>query len=316
MALLLRDCKCRPTAIPNIVLKKSAFEGELPSANGYISSTEVDSSWRDRMKPIVILDSTFTIRLRFRMLAEKAGFVVLESASPQHMSMMLNIHEEIGLIVTEIEFPQMDGLMVLKQIRTRRSEIPVLVLTADNRRASFVKALHLGASDYVLKPFEGEYLIQRVTDLMNASRETSFQPHAEKERLPALSMDFSEYLNKELAKAQRGQYELTVMVSRITSANGNAGMPAGFDELHQRFSAVLHDTDMLMCVDDSSFWGLLPFCGMDRREQLHFRIKDAFEMYRQASGDRLSLRMLCRFYTYPQEIRSSGELMTRLRRDS
>lgn len=70
--------------------------------------------------------------------------------------------EEISLVVSDIQMDGMDGISLLKKIKTYRSEIPVILMTAYGTIQQAVDALHTGATDYLVKPFEPEVLVNRV----------------------------------------------------------------------------------------------------------------------------------------------------------
>lgn len=67
----------------------------------------------------------------------------------------------LSLVVLDLMLPGMAGIDILRDFRTR-SEIPVLVLSARDETGQKVKALQLGADDYLTKPFWPEELIERV----------------------------------------------------------------------------------------------------------------------------------------------------------
>jgi len=69
--------------------------------------------------------------------------------------------EPFSLLVLDLMLPGAHGLDVLKHLR-RGSDVPVLVLSARNDTADKVRALELGADDYVTKPFWPEELVARV----------------------------------------------------------------------------------------------------------------------------------------------------------
>ncbi|MEM9461444.1 MAG: response regulator transcription factor [Myxococcota bacterium] len=68
---------------------------------------------------------------------------------------------DVDLVVLDLMLPGVAGLDVLKALRAS-SEVPVLVLSARNDTADKVRALRLGADDYMTKPFWPEELIERV----------------------------------------------------------------------------------------------------------------------------------------------------------
>ena len=66
------------------------------------------------------------------------------------------------LIVLDVMMPKMSGLDVCKQLRAKRPEIPIIMLTARGQEVDKVVGLELGADDYVTKPFSIRELMARV----------------------------------------------------------------------------------------------------------------------------------------------------------
>jgi two-component system response regulator TctD len=74
--------------------------------------------------------------------------------------------QDYALVVLDLTLPGMDGLEVLKRLRARRQQVPVLVLTARGEVAERVRGLELGADDYLTKPFALAELEARVKTLL------------------------------------------------------------------------------------------------------------------------------------------------------
>lgn len=69
-------------------------------------------------------------------------------------------------VILDVMLPEMDGWAVLSQLRQRKVEAPVLLLTARDGVEDRVRGLNLGADDYLIKPFEWDELLARVRALI------------------------------------------------------------------------------------------------------------------------------------------------------
>lgn len=70
--------------------------------------------------------------------------------------------EPVGLLLSDLQMAPMDGHTLLKKAKAMMPDLPVVMMTAYGTVQSAVEAMHQGASDYLLKPFEADELLQRV----------------------------------------------------------------------------------------------------------------------------------------------------------
>ena len=80
---------------------------------------------------------------------------------------------EVDLVLLDIMLPEINGLEVLRRIR-RRSDIPVIMLTARDAVMDKVSGLDAGADDYITKPFSIEVLITKINALLRRSYDYTF----------------------------------------------------------------------------------------------------------------------------------------------
>jgi two-component system copper resistance phosphate regulon response regulator CusR len=76
---------------------------------------------------------------------------------------------DFDLVVLDLNLPRLDGVAVLRFLRTRKPSMPILVLTGRNRVEDRVQCLDLGADDYLGKPFSFTELSARIRALMRRS---------------------------------------------------------------------------------------------------------------------------------------------------
>ncbi len=92
------------------------------------------------------------------------GFAVDASADGEE-GLWYARSNEYDAIVLDIMLPSLDGLTILKRLRTAGSKTPILLLTAKDTVSDRVTGLDLGADDYLIKPFAFEELLARLRAL-------------------------------------------------------------------------------------------------------------------------------------------------------
>lgn len=115
------------------------------------------------MRILVAEDERDLNRLIVRTL-EKAGYGVDACLDGKDALYYLE-HTEYDAAVLDIMMPEMDGLEVLRRIRSRGKELPVMFLTARDSIADRVNGLDSGADDYLVKPFDFDELLARIRSM-------------------------------------------------------------------------------------------------------------------------------------------------------
>ena len=95
----------------------------------------------------------------------KSGYAVDVMTDGESANQLLG-YQEYDVIVLDLGLPKLNGFEVLKRLRARGNNTPVLILTALEDTQSRVKGLDLGADDYLAKPFELAELEARVRALI------------------------------------------------------------------------------------------------------------------------------------------------------
>ncbi len=120
------------------------------------------------MKILVVEDEKKIASFIGRGLVE-AGFEV-EVCHDGDEGFRLALEHRFDAVVLDIMLPGRDGLSILKQLRTRRNAVPVILVTARGELDERVEGLQLGADDYLTKPFFVEELIARLHAVTRRSR--------------------------------------------------------------------------------------------------------------------------------------------------
>lgn len=78
-------------------------------------------------------------------------------------------HKQIELVISDIDMPILNGLTLLKVIKSKWPEIPVIMLTGKDDKETIKEALKLGANDYLEKPIIHENVINSIKDVLHSS---------------------------------------------------------------------------------------------------------------------------------------------------
>ena len=109
---------------------------------------------------VLAIDDEPPIRKLLRMGLATQGYEILEA--PSGKVALEKLAEGPALIILDLGLPDIDGHELLRTIRSRNESIPIVVLSSRGDEAGKVKALDLGADDYITKPFGMEELLARL----------------------------------------------------------------------------------------------------------------------------------------------------------
>jgi len=164
------------------------------------------------MNVLVIEDDIRIANLVDRALTEDGHSIVVSANGREGAEMLLSGRFDAALLDI-LRLPEMDGFEVLRQVRTRHSKTPILVLTAVDAVPKIVEAFDLGADDYLVKPFILEILLARVGAI--ARRIASSEPTVNK--VGDVALDRSRRIavrnGKEIALTRK-QFELLETLMR------------------------------------------------------------------------------------------------------
>ncbi len=76
--------------------------------------------------------------------------------------------KRVGLILSDINMPNMDGIQLLGEIKAQEElkKVPVIMVTTEGSQARVMEAVQLGASGYVRKPFTAEQIKEKLTGIV------------------------------------------------------------------------------------------------------------------------------------------------------
>jgi two-component system KDP operon response regulator KdpE len=109
---------------------------------------------------VLVVDDEPPIRKLLRMGLSTQGYEILDAPSGRVALELLA--QKPDLVILDLGLPDLEGLVLLRQIRERNESVPIVVLSSRGEEAAKVQALDLGADDYVTKPFGMDELLARI----------------------------------------------------------------------------------------------------------------------------------------------------------
>ncbi|MDD5566927.1 MAG: response regulator transcription factor [Patescibacteria group bacterium] len=121
---------------------------------------------------ILVVEDEESIREVIKKYLQLAGFDVLEAASGEVA--LLKFNDSVDLVILDLNLPNRDGLEVCRGLR-KKSQVPIIMVTARTDELDELKGLGLGADDYIKKPFSPKVLVARIKSMLRRSKFASDQ---------------------------------------------------------------------------------------------------------------------------------------------
>jgi two-component system chemotaxis response regulator CheY len=116
---------------------------------------------------IMIVDDCQTTRKLLGHYLKSRGYSVIFAENGLDALEKLGA-DKVNLIMTDLNMPYMDGIELIKAIKSdpNLSDIPVLMVTTENDTSEKERALHFGADGYVVKPVTGEIIAENIKTIL------------------------------------------------------------------------------------------------------------------------------------------------------
>lgn len=122
-----------------------------------------------RTKTILIADDSATMRAMLVSIVEGLGDYQIVEASSGFEALRLLPRDQVDLIMTDINMPDINGLELISYLRANPNykNIPVFIISTEGSAKDIEKGKQLGADEYVVKPFSPETLQQLIIKYLN-----------------------------------------------------------------------------------------------------------------------------------------------------
>jgi diguanylate cyclase (GGDEF)-like protein len=239
---------------------------------------------------ILVVDDSEVVRVMVSAMLRDAGYTVSEAENGQRAIDLL-AREEFDVVITDLRMPEKDGFEVLEAVRRRSLHTEVIILTGTHAQdvSCAVRALRLGAHDFLTKPPAGPLeVIVTVDRALEKKRlkESNLRLLREMEglsRTDALTgiwnrRAFEETMRREVLRAQRYDLPLSMLlldIDHFKAVNDVHGHQMGDEVLKwfaQQASRVLREGDTLHRYGGEEFAVLLPHIDLGRAQLVADRV--------------------------------------------
>jgi two-component system, OmpR family, KDP operon response regulator KdpE len=175
---------------------------------------------------ILVVDDDPIIRRIITHQLRQAGYETLSAVDGE--TGLRQFHEEKpALVILDVNMPKMDGWTTCQRIR-EISDVPIIMLTAEDDESDIVRGLDIGADDYVIKPFKPKELLARVRASLRRGGDWSSSQDTFTYHDSYLSVDLTERrvsVKDEPVKLSRTEFNL------LAQLVANPGKVMSFEDL-------------------------------------------------------------------------------------
>jgi CheY-like chemotaxis protein len=115
---------------------------------------------------LVVEDDAMSYKFLEIVLSKKTGINIVWAIDGQQALEYCKIYKHIDIVLTDLQLPVIDGRELIKQIKSRNPDIPIIVQSANTLHDEMEKCTRLGCDAYLTKPIDSELLIKQIEALL------------------------------------------------------------------------------------------------------------------------------------------------------
>jgi len=118
---------------------------------------------------LLVVDDSSTMRRIIKNTLSRLGYdEVLEGEDGLQGWNALNENNDVGMLITDWNMPEMNGLELVKKVRAdaRFVDLPIIMVTTEGGKAEVITALKAGVNNYIVKPFTPQVLKEKLAAVL------------------------------------------------------------------------------------------------------------------------------------------------------
>ncbi len=219
----------------------------------------------EKQKILIVDDEHSVCSVLSRRLATEGYLCTVARTGREALDQLYK--DEFSLIITDIKMPGMDGIELLRNVRTSNPNVPVIIMTGFSEIQTAVEAMRMGAHDIVMKPFDLDLLAFTVRKALEKKRlEEEIETYHK--NVESLVKKRASNLQDALARVKEAHVDSVMALTgaidakdpftrghsaRVRRMSLEMGLEMGFDEQRLEgliFGALLHDIGMIGIRDE------------------------------------------------------------------
>ncbi|ABK61857.1 chemotaxis response regulator, putative [Clostridium novyi NT] len=238
-------------------------------------------------------------------------------------STLQKLNNNAELIITDVNLGKESGIDIIKRIKEKGIKCPILILTSENKKKTFIEGIKAGATDYILRPFEGKFLLKRIVkDIEKNNKDSkivkksskSIVDNSKKEE----SVDFNKYLSEKVYKSKKNFNEFSLVMLTIFKAVDEFTQEVQREyndltkKIYPKLKELFSDAEIFTKYGEQSFVGVFKELKPIKEQDLTNKIKKIFNDEKKLSKTHDKYFLECAFAKYPQEGQNKNELLEKV----
>lgn len=227
-----------------------------------MSPVEFDLNEKERQAKILIVDDNPSNVILLKKILAFSGYVNIETTTDSRD--VINIYKEFrpDLILLDLEMPHLDGFKILEDLNSLKQEdyLSVMIITSQSDKENRLKALKMGAKDYINKPFDHAEILMRIKNMLEIRvlhNQANIQNHVLEEKVQQRTSELRdlqlELIQRLLRAAEFRDNDTGSHIKRIgqycSALAKEAGLSNKFCDLIEH-AAMMHDIGKIAIPDE------------------------------------------------------------------
>ena len=277
------------------------------------------------MGNIIIVDNKAYIRNKIKELLLEYKINVYEAVSYMQLSTILaQLNYDVDLIILEINLGNESGLEIISKLKSKGINIPILILTTENRKKQFVKGMKAGVIDYMLKPFNDKEIVERIIENVQEGKfKLAHRKAISEGKKVSLSSIKSAVTNSSAQEVNKEESKISiVMITFFKQVEEFTGTlekeyKALVDILYPKLKEVLKGSELLNQYGFQSF--IAAFKNIDKKDEklIEENVRALFKDLKENNNSKFQQYYLeCIFVNYPKDGKTKEELILKARQET